>query len=277
MKKWLASCFFITVLLSSPAHGGADPRTEGLVDTIIRQERLEHELAQLPETLSILTSTNFFAADSPQEKKRKRDMLISAFDPAAALRQVKEYFLAQGDTGTFEQVAAWIDSPIGKKISAVEAESETFESQANELLFFSRLDSAPPSAARVDKIRAIVAASGELDMFLRLLDGLARNVPGKEMTGEEPAKVRERIERSGPVLTGELRQEAFLDALYTYRSVSDEELDDYVRFLRSDACQRFFRLAIEATGRAFDSFLERYMKALTGDGRGLQKGVVNSH
>ena len=114
-------------------------------------------------------------------------------------------------------------------------------------------------------------------MFLRLLDGLARNVPGKEMTGEEPAKVRERIERSGPVLTGELRQEAFLDALYTYRSVSDEELDDYVRFLRSDACQRFFRLAIEATGRAFDSFLERYMKALAGDGRGLQKGVVNSH
>ena len=143
MKKWLASCFFITVLLSSPAHGGADPRTEGLVDTIIRQERLEHELAQLPETLSILTSTNFFAADSPQEKKRKRDMLISAFDPAAALRQVKEYFLAQGDTGTFEQVAAWIDSPIGKKISAVEAESETFESQANELLFFPG-STAPP-------------------------------------------------------------------------------------------------------------------------------------
>ena len=76
------------------------------------------------------------------------------------------------------------------------------------------------------------------------------------------------------MLEDEFTQESFRTSLYTYRSIPDDDLDDYLSFLKSRECRSFINLMIESTGKAFDSYLGRYMKAVEDDVNELKKNSL---
>ena len=75
------------------------------------------------------------------------------------------------------------------------------------------------------------------------------------------------------MLEDEIMQESFRTSLYTYRSIPDDDLADYLYFLKSKECRSFINLMIESTGKAFDSYLGRYMQAVEDEVKEQKKNM----
>ena len=250
-KGWLA--ISLTVLLMFSAAPGASNR-EVLLDELYEQAGLEQQLRWIKASMAL----DYSRYGLPVE-------VLDAFNLVIKVRYGTDYFrrsmmgsLAQ--SLTVEELLAlveWYNSPLGQKILQLETiANNPINAHRVEKYIDERLAKQLPRSSRATLINelmvtmdvvehstelAATAAAGAHRLLREIMPGaLSNNTPDSP----QALKAREK-----PTIRRGIQKKMKGILFYTYRSLSDQEIERYLAFTRTSAMQNFQRGQVQAIAK----------------------------
>lgn len=261
--------FSLAVLLLCLAGvTGAEPRpAQAPLDALIQRSGLDAQLVHFEAAMQrgITLAHASQRQLEPAELTRMRKAVAHAY-AASSLRTALRAELAKRLTAAEIAAAlAWLDSPTGRKLTALEEKAATPEAQQ-------RLESAaqrgipPLGDARTKTLHSLVEATRADEVGVSVLietaiginEGLA--LFGIENPGVSVASLRSELEAERARLVVELHRQTFAAFALVYAEASDAELAALLTFARSPAGVRYH----DGTSRAFAKTLALAAKRLGG-------------
>ena len=222
----------------APAFAAA-PNKEALAKELIKLSGLEQQVRQIP--LQVLAG---FAKDGkklpPQRYAALRHVLSQAYDAKTLEQHVYERMSSELTHELATNTLSWLRTDLGRKITKLEEQASTPQAIQQMGVFSKKLESSPPSQQRLGLARRIDLATDATELLLDITEsstfGLAMALdamlPPDQRQGE--ARLRVQMDRQRPKLREAYQQLSMINALFTYQSLSDAELERYVDFLESE-------------------------------------------
>jgi Domain of unknown function (DUF4124) len=185
---------------------------------------------------------------------------------------VRDAFLPQVDRPSLEATAAWLRTPVGRKIVALEIASSQPGAEQKVAEYTAVLKANPPPARRLELLQRLDWVTGanetSADLVAAIARGLATAVSaaGPPDSRLRPGQIEDRAAQVR-ARTGEtLREVRTMSMLYTYQTLEDDELSEYARFSGSDA-GRWYNTAMRkalvgAVGKAVEQTVTELVRAV---------------
>lgn len=145
--------------------------------------------------------------------------------------------IANFDMNHYTALLNWLHSPLSKKMSQLEEQASTPEALQEMREFAAKLQYNPPSQERIALVQALDEAVGGTNLSIEMITltnlqmykAFETAIPEaqriKEDNWEEKFKSTLKDQLEQP-----MKQNTLISFLYVYRSVSDEELREYINF-----------------------------------------------
>jgi hypothetical protein len=155
--------------------------------------------------------------------------------------QIRGEFRKRADARKLVEVAEWLRSPLGQKITALEVAAGLEADAGQKMVAFAPGGRGGPPAARVALMERIDWVAGVTDGSLESILAAARAmtmainraVPPDER--QTTAQIERQIQQLRGQARAKLAQSTVMFMLYEYRSLEDDELQQYADFLAGDA------------------------------------------
>lgn len=235
--------------------------TPELVDQVMEVTGLAKQLNQLPALASRGALVN---EQDPTRARSIANIVDNCYDPNEATRSVRNYFIQYGDAVTFNNVLNWLQTPTGRKVQeppVILDENLLMNLKRYEL----ELEDSPAGRRRLMAFRQIVQETRLVEnlgeTIEKTIDSITSVTPGsKEQRAELRKQVKQEVKESQPHLAEMMRRLLVSSYAYLYRDLSDEELSEYLRFLRSESGRRFMKLSNAAQMRIVDRMIANMRK-----------------
>jgi hypothetical protein len=164
-----------------------------------------------------------------------------AYDAGALEKAVLAGLESRYDARHAPTAHAWLQSPLGRRITRLEANSSTAEAAQAMREFALALRETPASPERVAAAKRLDEALGTTEFTVELTIvtslgiaiALDATLPAERRSDRE--EMRARIESRREEFRSMFRPMSVVSFLYTYRDLSLEEIDAYLAFAESDA------------------------------------------
>jgi hypothetical protein len=251
MIRRLRTSFFgpfaltVVLVLGIPtlAISGSD---EQLVDELIDRSGLKQQIPRLPTEYMALVDQVLAGLDrrNPMPKSVRQELRQSFVDALSSDRfepQIRSRLLDTISQDTSIATVNWLRSDLGKKITAAEVNVGSPERSVQLATFMLRLQLERPTPERLQLVRRIQEITQGSEMatnaweaiigaFARALEGGLRG--NKFQANEKLEQFMASIRGS---MKGMFEQGQIFEALFTYQTVTDEELKQYAEFLETPA------------------------------------------
>ena len=199
-------------------------------------------------------------------------VLAQSLRADAVYGAVRDAFIPQVDRSSLETTASWLRTPAGRKIITLEIASSQPGAEQKIAEYTAIVKSNPPPTRRLELLQRLDWVTGanetSADLVAAIARGLSRAVsaagpPEKRL---RPGKIDERAEQVRARANETLREVRTMSMLYTYQSLNDDELLEYVRFSGTDA-GRWYNTAmrkalISAIGKAVEQAATELVRAV---------------
>jgi hypothetical protein len=163
---------------------------------------------------------------------------------------------------------AWFESPLGRRIAAIESSSAKETPDPQERLERGNAALASASEARKASLQAIIAETHSVDMMadtliemaLAVQQGLASVDPSAP--GPSVAEIKGNLSSRRPQLLAHYGQIAVPAYAFTYRDLGDDELRQYADYLGSPAASAFSDGSTRGVARAMNAGSVRFGRCL---------------
>lgn len=163
-------------------------------------------------------------------------------------------------------VRDWYETPVARKISEAEIEAsapdrwQEVRAQASAL---NKKYEGTERARLFDRFdRASRATESAVDTSIAVQLGMATAMAALSKDSVHYEQIRKRIEGQRSMLRGVMEQQVYDSYLYTYRNISNQELDLYLDFLESDAGSAFSRVVTTSIQQAITEPVESIGKQM---------------
>jgi hypothetical protein len=253
----------------------SDPQNQkdALVQELYIKSGLQKQFEQLPLALQAAFDQGVLKDDQVRKLpgnlvSAMRTLAREAFAPesmkAALFKEQKEKLTVQ----EMKQVLGWLDSPLGKKCTRMEEAASTPEAFVEMEQYAARMQASPPPADRLRVLQKLdtavkatetgveIAVSTQVALALAVISTL----PLERQRSIDDI-VRE-IEKSRPLVEGTVRAGTLVSLLYTYRDLSDAEIQRYIDFAVSPVGSKFQSVCMTALKKAFFDCSVKWGKAI---------------
>jgi uncharacterized protein DUF4124 len=186
---------------------------------------------------------------------------------------VREAFIPQIDRTNLEATAAWLRSPLGRRITVAEVTASDPSSEQKIADYAAEINANRPSDHRrleliwrLDWVLGSIESSA--DLYATLSRGVAKAVSaaGPPERRLRPGQIEEQVAEVRARVNKPLREMHITAQLYAYRDLTDDELTAYVVFSSSDA-GRWYNVAmhkalISAVGRIVEQTATELVRAV---------------
>ena len=154
---------------------------------------------------------------------------------------VRDAFLRQGDRPSLEAAAAWLRTPVGRKIIGLEIASSQPGAEQKVAEYTAVVKTNPPAARRLELLQRLDWVTGANETSADLVAAIARGLSaavsaaGPAESRLRPGQIEDRAAQVRARATETLREVRTMSMLYTYQTLEDDELSEYVRFSGTDA------------------------------------------
>ena len=194
-------------------------------------------------------------------------------EPVYAL--VRDAFLLHVDRTNLEATAAWLRSPLARKIVALEIASSEPGTEQKVGAYAATLKTYPPTNRRVELLQRLDWATAATEISADLVAAVSRGITmavsaaGPVEQQLRPGQIEDRVVQVRARAYGALREAHMASTLYTYRELEEEELAAYVLFSASEA-GRWYNTAmrkamVSALGRAVEQTAAELVRAVPPD------------
>lgn len=206
----------------------------------------------------------------PGDKARVIRILTDAFRPDVLYSAIRSAFRSNFDAQRMDIVMGKLRSPLFKRIAALELAADEPGARQDLERFAMGLQGDIPAPARVALVQrqeaVMRSAELQIDMAIIAAQAVGRSLepllsPTQRPTGREMDAAEHKLRSQQDALT----RAALVRWLYTYRSLTSEELATYVEFNESDAGRWFAATQrkglLEAMRAAMDTAARRMASA----------------
>lgn len=215
-------------------------------NTVIEQIMAESGLNKMIEQLPAMVAMGFDQQQPPpikrDEYEKFRDVLLQTFEADRIRKTIIDHLNEQYEPKRFSEFLTLIRTPLAQKMTALEMEANTPQAQ-QEMMQMGNIIMGQASPDRLELARrldeATSATETALDMQMMMSEAIMTNMnkilpQAQRMTEAQLEQMLERI-RLQSVFPA--RQYTQLSIVYMYRSVSDEELGQYIQLHESETAR----------------------------------------
>lgn len=255
-------CLLVLLLSLAPIHSYAlNPNGSAVLELYVKSG-MEEQLAQLPSVLRDAFDRSLQEDEQTRNLPKNvqstlRASIATAFAPEALKKTIVGELGEKLPINDIEEVLKWLDSPLGMKCTRLEEAAGTPEGQADMQKYAARLQSSPPSAERLKIQRELDTATKNTESAvdvaiqtqLAVALAMMATLPAEQQRSLDD--LSREMEKLRPTIESSVRSETFLSDLYTYRSLTDAEIRQYIDFAKSPAGAKYHTVSIAAFKRAF--------------------------
>lgn len=243
MFRHLALTLVLALGIPNVAISGSD---EQLVDELIDLSGLKQQIPRLPNEYMTLVDQVLTGLDRrnpmPNDLRRElRQSFVDALSPERFEPQIRLRLLHTLSQDTSIATVNWLRSDLGKKITAAEVNVGSPDRSVQLATFMLRLQLERPTPERLHLVRRIQEVTQGSEMATNaweaIIGAIARALEGG-LRGNK-LQTREKLEQFMASIRGSIKgmfeQGQIFEALFTYQTVTDEELKQYAEFLETPA------------------------------------------
>jgi len=239
------------------------------LDTLLERSGLKVQL----ESLAAGVRVQFLLgrARLSGEDRLTIDRIVSRrFSSAALYARIRLEFEPNLESGKLAKALEWYDSPLGKRITGLEL--------ASLMLEIPDFEKDRPSKQRLDLIRRLDAGGGASDTTVDVTMAIVRNLtrafqPALPAVARlSPGQLEHELTQVRNLTLERIRRACLLNMLTAYRDLTDQELEQYVRFVESESGQWYMSMmngtlliAVDAAAEATATELAAAVPQLVGD------------
>ncbi|HKR80853.1 MAG TPA: hypothetical protein VJR69_14185 [Nitrospira sp.] len=241
--RHLALTVVLALGIPNIAISGSD---EQLVDELIDLSGLKQQIPLLPNQYLTLVDQVLVGLDrrNPMPKNMRRELRQSFVDALSSERlepQIRSRLLDTRSQETSIATVNWLRSDLGKKITAAEVSVGSAERSVQLATFMLRLQLERPTPERLQLVRRIQEITQGSEMATNaweaIIGAIARALEGG-LRGDK-FQAKEKLEQFMASIRGSIKgmfeQGQIFETLFTYQTVTDEELKQYAEFLETPA------------------------------------------
>jgi hypothetical protein len=251
----------------------AQIQNDSQIQELYVKSGLEKQLEQLPFVIQATFEQASQADKNIQKLPKNISSIIKAsiqeaFKPTslkeAVLAEMREKLTAQD----IKKVLDWLDSPLGKKCTQLEEAASTPEALAKMQQYAARIQNSPPTAERLNILRkldsAVKSTESGVDIAINSQIAIAlatsSTLPLEQRRSLE--SISRELEKNRPQLEAMVRSQVLLSYLYTYQSLTEDEIQQYIEFAASPAGSKYHSVTEEALKKAFLEGSVRWGKSI---------------
>lgn len=191
-----------------------------------------------------------------------------SFNPDTIRSILAEYIESQMSPDDMRSVLAWLDSPLGLKLTAIEKTASTPESYRAMVEAIPTLKQTPDYDERLKLVHEIDASVKATDLIVDrminmqiiTLTALGSAFPSMSLPPEQT--MRENFDKNRQEISSTIGREIALSILFTYRDVSKAELKEYIRFMKTDYGTRYHNVIQEGSNKAYTFCGKKFSEAV---------------
>src|SRR5258705_1119111 len=239
------------------------------LDTLLERSGLKVQLESLAAGVRVQFLLGL--ARLSGEDRLTIDRIVSRrFSSAALYARIRLQFGPNVDTGKLAKALEWYDSPLGKRITGLEL--------ASLMLEIPDFEKDRPSKRRLYLIRRLDAGGGASDTTVDVTMAIVRNLtrafqPALPAVARlSPGQLEHELTQGRNLTLERIRRACLLNMLTAYRDLTDQELEQYVRFVESESGQWYMSMmngtlliAVDAAAEATATELAAAVPQLVGD------------
>ncbi len=278
MRK-LSKLLVTFVLVAFSAVGvGAERNKALLVASLMQQSGMAAQIELIPEQVK-MGIRDSARRGAPMDVVIQ-DKLIGSLDTKSLNRDLQTYLVEQISFDEIRQVMAWLESPLGKKVVAMEIHASQPE-MMSKMFNVSQTERARPG--RVERVHrlgeAVLSKERTRDLMINIQTFFGMAMVAERGTTQPVSygATRDNMARAMAPMWDELDQVVVMMYLFTYQGLSDAELDQYLEFAESGVGRRYNRVLYEGLSRAFSNAGRSLRQSLKSACRVRQKGCDGTH
>lgn len=263
MIKKISPLFLLFTLFSTMSLAAVNSEIKvenekgAVIERVLHRSGLIQQLAQLPQIVQAEMDRQPLPNATDEEVQRFKAIFVQAVAPSNMQAAVTQQLRNQYDAQKFKAMLDLLDTSLARKMTSLELEAGTPAAQQAMQDFASKLSATPPSAERIKLAEKIIDVSGGLEAMLAVQLGMAEAMmramvpfmPPEEDVSE--AKLTEVLNQMRMQMTGPMTNYLMVTVFFTYRTATDEELQQYIALYESDTGQWMTTLFNEALMHSF--------------------------
>ncbi|HET9575153.1 MAG TPA: hypothetical protein VFP04_02060 [Nitrospira sp.] len=236
---------------------------------------LDNQIRQMPRWYAILVDQVFAGLERGghripgKTKHMVRQTFLDAMDGDVLQKEVRHRLDRELPEDVAKPTVAWLRTDLGRRITALENEATSPESSLQQAAFAMQLQLEPPSPERMQLTRRLEEATGSSDQAVEgweivavaLGVAMTAGTPNGRADGKDV--LRERLAKLRPDMKTLLLQASLRHMLFTYRTLTDQELGRYVEFLESETGRTLTRIVNGVVIHVASSAVERMEATVT--------------
>jgi hypothetical protein len=244
----------------------------GALDTLLERSGLKVQL----ESLSAGVRVQFLLGRGrlSGDDRLTIDRIVSGrFSAAALYARIRLEFEQNLESAKLAKALEWYDSPLGQRITGLELAS--LVSDGGQTPDF---ENDRPSERRLDLIRRLDTGGGASDTTVDVTMAIVRSLtrafqPGLPAVARlSRGQLEHELTQVRSLTLERIRRACLLNMLTAYRDLTDQELEQYVRFVESEGGQWYMSvmngtllIAVDAAAEATATELAAAVPQLVGD------------
>jgi len=233
-----------------PAYSAEDEHA-GLVARVVKLDGLDKAFDAIPAVFDSIAGQQQLVSPHASEEQQIYSEVRKAIDLDGARKALTGHLESNADDETLKAVLIWLESPLGRKISAEEINAATEADPTAMQRYLASLRSDPPPRERIELMQRFVAQKRMAEALAKI----TRHVTIAMLTGlsegggcppEDPADIEATLKEYDERLVESMRQQSILSTIYAYRKLTDDEIEQYLRQMTADSYLKYDRIIREA-------------------------------
>ena len=252
MKKCIVQIFgvlFLGIMSTQPLY--AYNQTDFL-DELMEKSGLSEQVNQFPAYINQGMMQRKNTGVSPQELESISRILNESFHPDALRKDIKANLKVSLSPIDIQGALKWLNSPLGEKITKLEELASTPQAQIEMQEQAEGLLSQGTRVEMAQRLDVAIRASEAQVTVIENMAIAAAVAAGSSLDGEEVS-----LEAISEKVRAEVRPHyetyqimTIVGFIFSYQSLTDEELVEYIEFAESKVGQRYHQSMIEALDNA---------------------------
>jgi hypothetical protein len=241
--RWVNDQGIVTYSDQPPQVRPVEGEREALITEALEISGTKHALETIPAHIRAQLDVRQTPI-KPEEKARVVKILGDAFRPDVLYGAVRAAFKANYDPSRMGFVIGQLRTPLFRKVAALEVAASEPGAKQDLERFAIGLQGDVPKPARVALVQRYEAsmrsAELQIEMGVVAFRAVSRSLEPVLPSEKRPtAREMDSAERTLRAKQDSLVRDALVRWLYTFRSLTDEELGEYVAFSETDAGRWF--------------------------------------
>ncbi len=209
------------------------------VEEILELSGIKRQIEGMAEWIT--PSLEPYRTQHPKLHELMHRIMKESYTPDTLNRMVFNTLSAHFDQTRFTSILEWYHSPLAQQITRLEVEASTPEGAQDMQQFAAGLESSPVPDARRELIEEFDAAVGTTDVLVDTMTAVSLHMAKAvyaQVSKDPPVAAEDWEEKAKTEIRKQTRSTletyAMVSYMYTYRSLSDEDFRQYIRFVHSE-------------------------------------------